>query len=114
METRIKICIAALAAVTVFSCQKENAEFASVENPDVETFKDAEPNPDFVPTKTMTFVGVTDDEINPETKTSLDGTSVKWGVSEGIYVFDGVAPRAFTSDNDPVASTVNFEASNVE
>ena len=111
MKTKDLFTIVALAAISVISCQKESNELVPVETPEAGAIKEVEPNPDFVPTKAMSFVGMTDDELDPETKTSLDGTHIKWAASEGIYLFDGVAPRAFTSDNDAVASTVNFEGS---
>lgn len=109
MKKSLILSIAAVAAVTVLSCQKENAQISSEVTPEIETSKEVTPNPNFVPTQAMAFVGTTDSEADLGTKTSIDGTSVKWAANEGIYLFDGVAPRAFTSDNNDVASTVNFE-----
>lgn len=56
--------------------------------------------------KEMTFTAVADNAL--ATRTSLNGLAVKWGSSEGIYVFDGSAPRAFVSTNDEEAATVSF------
>lgn len=109
MKKSLILSIAAVAAVTVLSCQKENAQISFEVTPEIETNKEVTPNPNFVPTQAMAFVGTTDSEADLGTKTSIEGTSVKWARHEGIYLFDGVAPRAFTSDNDDVASTVNFE-----
>ena len=108
MKKSFILSVAALAAFSVLSCQKETNEFFSEVTPEIENNNVVTHNPDFVATKALTFVGTVDDEVNLETKTSLDGTHVKWAASEGIYLFDGVAPRAFTSDNGAVASTVNF------
>lgn len=113
MKTRFILFIAAIAGVAL-SCQKENNVITPEETPAVEISKEVGPNPNFVPTKSMTFVGTTDDEINAETKTSLDGNHIIWAASEGIYLFDGTAPRAFTSDNGSEAATVNFEGSAVD
>ncbi len=113
MKTRFILFIAAIAGVAL-SCQKENNVITPEETPSVEISKEVGPNPNFVPTKSMTFVGTTDDEINAETKTSLDGNHIMWAVSDGIYLFDGTAPRAFTSDNGSVAATVNFEGNAVD
>ena len=113
MKTRFILFIAAIAGVAL-SCQKENNVITPEETPAVEISKEVGPNPNFVPTKSMTFVGTTDDEINAETKTSLDGNHIMWAASEGIYLFDGTAPRAFTSDNGSEAATVNFEGSAVD
>ena len=113
MKTRFILFIAAIAGVAL-SCQKENIVITPEETPAVEISKEVGPNPNFVPTKSMTFVGTTDDEINAETKTSLDGNHIMWAASEGIYLFDGTAPRAFTSDNGSVAATVNFEGNAVD
>lgn len=57
----------------------------------------------------MTFTGITDNE--PGTKTVLSGADINWNSAEKIYLFDGTAPRAFTSENDAVASTVTFSGS---
>lgn len=111
MKTKVLITVAALTAIALYSCQKENNDILPVETPEVESGKEVGPNPNFVPTQSLCFTGLTDNEINPETKTSLDGTSVKWAPADGIYLFDGVAPRAFTSDNAALASAVNFEGS---
>lgn len=108
MKKIIILSVAALAALCVLSCQKEINEFVPEVTPEIETNKEVEPNPNFVPTKALSFVGTVDDEVSTGTKTSLDGKHIKWAANEGIYLFDGVAPRAFTSDNDVVASTVNF------
>ena len=113
MKTRFILFIAAIAGVAL-SCQKENNVITPEETPAVEISKEVGPNPNFVPTKSMTFVGTTDDEINAETKTSLDGNHIMWAVSDGIYLFDGTAPRAFTSTNGSVAATVNFEGNAVD
>ena len=113
MKTRFILFIAAIAGVAL-SCQKENNVITPEETPAVEISKEVGPNPNFVPTKSMTFVGTTDDEINAETKTSLDGNHIMWAASEGIYLFDGTAPRAFTSTNGSVAATVNFEGNAVD
>ena len=113
MKTRFILFIAAIAGVAL-SCQKENNVITPEETPSVEISKEVGPNPNFVPTKSMTFVGTTDDEINAETKTSLDGNHIMWAVSDGIYLFDGTAPRAFTSTNGSVAATVNFEGNAVD
>lgn len=111
MKKTLILSAATLAAFCVLSCQKENNELVPEVNAEIETNKEVEHNPYFVPTKTVTFVGTVDDEVNADTKTSLDGTHIKWAANEGIYLFDGYAPRAFTSDNADVASTVNFEGS---
>lgn len=108
MKKIIILSVAALAALCVLSCQKEINEFVPEVTPEIETNKEVEPNPNFVPTKALSFVGTVDDEVSTGTKTSLDDKHIKWAANEGIYLFDGVAPRAFTSDNDAVASTVNF------
>lgn len=108
MKKSINLSIAALAALSVLSCQKENNGLVPEVTPEIETNMGVEPNPNFVPTKAITFVGTVDDEVNLDTKTSLDGTHIKWAAHEGIYLFDAVAPRAFTSNNEDVASTVNF------
>jgi hypothetical protein len=108
MKTTALFSAALLAAITVLSCQKENTELVPIELPEVEVNTEVTPNSNFVPTKAMTFVGTVDEGTSAETKTTIDGTHIKWAVAEGIYLFDGVAPRAFTSDNVAVASTVNF------
>ncbi len=108
MKKSIILSVASLATLCVLSCQKESNELVPEVTPEIETNKEVEPNPNFVPTKALSFVGTVDDEVSTGTKTSLDGKHIKWAANEGIYLFDGVAPRAFTSDNDAVASTVNF------
>ena len=108
MKTKVLFSVAALTALTILSCQKENNVVTPEETPVIETPKEVEPNPNFVPTKAFSFVGITDNDLDPETKTSLEGTQVKWGVKDGIYLFDGAAPRAFVSDNEAVSATANF------
>lgn len=111
MKKSINLSIAALAALCVLSCQKENNELVPEITPEIENNKEVTHNPNFVPTVAMKFEGTTDNEINTGTKTSIDGTTIKWAAHDGIYLFDGVAPRAFKSDNDAVATTVDFEGS---
>ena len=98
MKKSLILSVATLAAFSVLSCQKETNEFFSEVTPEIENNNVVTHNPDFIATKALTFVGTVDDEVNLETKTSPDGTHVKWAASEGIYLFDGVAPRAFTSE----------------
>lgn len=111
MKKIIILSVAALTALCVLSCQKENNELVPEVTPEIENNKEVTHNPNFVPTVSMKFEGTTDNEINTGTKTSIDGTTIKWAAHDGIYLFDGVAPRAFTSDNDAVATTVDFDGS---
>lgn len=111
MNKSIILSVAAIAALCVLSCQKESNGFVPEVTPEIVNNKEATHNPDFVPTVSMKFKGITDNEINTGTKTSIDGTTIKWAAHDGIYLFDGVAPRAFASDNDAVATTVDFEGS---
>ena len=96
---------AAFAAVAAISCSKEVAPIVVDEKPidtPVETISIEAP-------VAMTFTGITDNE--PGTKTVLSGADINWNPAEKIYLFDGTAPRAFTSENDAVASTVTFSGS---
>lgn len=96
---------AAFAAVAAISCSKEVAPIVVDEKPidtPVETISIEAP-------VAMTFTGITDNE--PGTKTELSGADINWNPAEKIYLFDGTAPRAFTSENDAVASTVTFSGS---
>ena len=113
MKTKVLLSIAAVAVLSVVSCQKENSGIAPESTPEIEVVKNVEPNPNFTPTKAFSFIGHTDNDFDPETKTSLDGTQVKWAVGDGIYLFDGTAPRAFVSDNGSVSATANFDGSAV-
>ena len=113
MKTKVLLSIAAVAVLSVVSCQKENSGIAPESTPEIEVVKNVEPNPNFTPTKAFSFIGHTDNDFDPETKTSLDGTQVKWAVGDGIYLFDGTAPRAFVSDNESVSATANFGGSAV-
>lgn len=113
MKTKVLLSIAAVAVLSVVSCQKENSRIAPESTPEIEVVKNVEPNPNFTPTKAFSFIGHTDNDFDPETKTSLDGTQVKWAVGDGIYLFDGTAPRAFVSDNGSVSATANFNGSAV-
>lgn len=113
MKTKVLLSIAAVAVLSVVSCQKENSGIAPESTPEIEVVKNVEPNPNFTPTKAFSFIGHTDNDFDPETKTSLDGTQVKWAVGDGIYLFDGTAPRAFVSDNGSVSATANFNGSAV-
>ncbi len=92
-----KICLL-IAALVAFSCVKDPVApiDPAVTEPEIVI-------PELVP---MTFSAEADKSL--ETKTSLEGLSIKWAAAEKIYLFDGTAPRAFTSDNAAVASTVNF------
>lgn len=92
------LAFAAFAVVVAFSCSKE----ADPINTPVETISIEAPI-------AMTFTGITDNE--PGTKTVLSGADINWNPAEKIYLFDGTAPRAFTSENDAVASTVTFSGS---
>lgn len=111
MKKSIILSVASLATLCVLSCQKESNELVPEVTPEIENNKEVTHNPNFVPTVAMKFEGTTDNEINTGTKTSIDGTTIKWAAHDGIYLFDGVAPRAFKSDNDAVATTVDFEGS---
>ena len=96
---------AAFAAVAAISCSKEVAPIVVDEKPidtPVETISIEAP-------VAMTFTGITDNE--PGTKTVLSGADINWNPAEKIYLFDGTAPRAFTSENNEVASTVTFSGS---
>lgn len=96
---------AAFAVVAAISCSKEVAPIVVDEKPidtPVETISIEAP-------VAMTFTGITDNE--PGTKTVLSGADINWNPAEKIYLFDGTAPRAFTSENDVVASTVTFSGS---
>lgn len=102
MKALIQLSLAAIAAVFTVSCAKETPIIDRVEKP-IDT-----------PTELvtidapvdMTFTGITDNE--PGTKTVLSGLNINWSPEEKIYLFDGTAPRAFTSTNDTEASTVSF------
>ena len=111
MKTKVLFAAVAFAAFVVLSCQKENNELVPDVTPSIDNNKEITPNPNFVPAVAMTFEGTTDNGIKTGTKTSIDGTTIKWAAHDGIYLFDGVAPRAFASNNDAVATTVNFEGS---
>ena len=113
MKTKVLLSIAAVAVLSVVSCQKENSGIAPESTPEIEVVKNVEPNPNFTPTKAFSFIGHTDNDFDPETKTSLEGAQVKWAVGDGIYLFDGTAPRAFVSDNESVSATANFDGSAV-
>lgn len=96
---------AAFAAVAAISCSKEVAPIAVDEKPidtPAETISIEAP-------VAMTFTGITDNE--PRTKTVLSGADINWNPAEKIYLFDGTAPRAFSSENNAVASTVTFSGS---
>ena len=106
----IKSFLCALALVVFASCQENgslNPEIAIDVTPDSSVL----PNPQFNNIYPMSFLGYADNDLKGATKTSIDGTTIKWAAHDGIYLFDGVAPRAFASDNDDVATTVNFEGS---
>ena len=113
MKTKVLFSVAAVTALSIVSCQKENSGITPESTPEIEVVKDVDPNPDFIPTQAFSFIGLTDNDFDPETKTSLDGAQVKWAVSDGIYLFDGTAPRAFVSDNESVSATANFDGSAV-
>ena len=96
---RISFIIAATLLVTATSCNKEVNPMADNDLP-VSTVK------------AMTFTAVADN--SEATRTILDDHDIKWSVGEGIYVFDGVAPRAFASTNTEEAGVVTFEGSAAE
>ena len=105
MKTFKTFAFAAFAAIIAISCSKEIAPVESVETPVITPTAVVEID---APTP-MTFTGVVDNEA--ETKTVLSGASINWAAKETIYLFDGTAPRAFTSTNDAEASTVTFTGS---
>lgn len=80
-----------LAAV---SCSKEPAP---IEEPE-----QAQPT-----VQKISFTAVADNA--PETRTILEDREIKWAAHETIYVFDGSAPRMFTSTNTAEATVVTFE-----
>lgn len=80
-----------LAAV---SCSKEPAP---IEEPE-----QAQPT-----VQKISFTAVADNA--PETRTILADREIKWAAHETIYVFDGTAPRMFTSTNTEEATVVTFE-----
>jgi len=92
----LKLFAALFTALVAVSCAKEAAPEIIIDD-HAETVSRI---------KEMTFLAFTDDGL--ATRTSLDGLAVKWGASEGIYLFDGYAPRAFTSTNTEESTSVNF------
>ena len=90
--------VAALMLAAV-SCNKEAAPIA-------------EPEQGTPAVQKITFTAYADN--GADTRTILDGNDIKWAAGETIYVFDGTAPRAFTSTNTEEAAIVTFEGEAAE
>ena len=91
-----------IALIAVFiSCNKEQTSPVVEEKPVDNVVKER-----IQSSRQMTFKAFADNEL--ETKTSLDGYEVTWAAKEIIYLFDGTAPRSFTSDNNEPEKTVSF------
>ena len=105
MKALKQVSLAAIVAVFTVSCAKET--------PIVDSFEKPNDTPSELVSidapVDMTFTGITDNE--PGTKTVLSGLNINWSPAEKIYLFDGTAPRAFTSTNDAEASAVSFSGS---
>jgi hypothetical protein len=67
----------------------------------------AEPEQGAPAVQKITFTAYADN--GTDTRTILNGNDIKWAAGETIYVFDGTAPRAFTSTNTEEDAIVTFE-----
>lgn len=91
---KLSIFAAAALMLAAVSCNKEAAPIA-------------EPEQGTPAVQKITFTAYADN--GADTRTILDGNDIKWAAGETIYVFDGTAPRAFTSTNTEEAAIVTFE-----
>ena len=91
---KLSIFAAAALMLAAVSCNKEAAPIA-------------EPEQGTPAVQKITFTAYADN--GADTRTILDGNDIKWAAGEAIYVFDGTAPRAFTSTNTEEATVVSFE-----
>ena len=91
---KFSIFAAAALMLAAVSCNKEAAPIAETEQGTPAVQK-------------ITFTAYADN--GADTRTILDGNDIKWAAGETIYVFDGTAPRAFTSTNTEEAAIVTFE-----
>ena len=91
---KLSIFAAAALMLAAVSCNKEAAPIA-------------EPEQVTPAVQKITFTAYADN--GADTRTILDGKDIKWAAGETIYVFDGTAPRAFTSTNTEESAVVSFE-----
>lgn len=91
---KLSIFAAAALMLAAVSCNKEAAPIA-------------EPEQGTPAVQKITFTAYADNGV--DTRTILNGNDIKWAAGETIYVFDGTAPRAFTSTNTEEAAVVSFE-----
>ncbi len=96
---KLSIFTAAALMLAAVSCNKEAAPIA-------------EPEQGTPAVQKITFTAYADN--GADTRTILDGNDIKWAAGETIYVFDGTAPRAFTSTNTEEAAIVTFEGEAAE
>jgi len=93
-----RVFAAVFAAIVALSCSKDNVPEVIID----------EPSQSNNGLKEMTFTAIADDALATRTSLDIDNLEVKWAASEGIYLFDGYAPRAFTSTNTEESTSVNF------